>query len=146
MTHQFGLKEPENDTTVCAHHRHTAQLCRKDLKLCLCSMPLCCFISNLLIYFPLTESAREIRGVAFELRDTGVRARLQRRVASARTLAQPHCPRVTSSWRRQLLWSSRCRAEKCPVKLLCRRSGSSAAGCHDKSLQPGSTHESFSSR
>lgn len=90
MTHQFVLKEPENDTTVCAHHRHTAQLCRNDLKLCLCSMPLCCFISNLLIYFPLTESAREIRGVAFELRDTGVRARLQRRVASARTLAQPH--------------------------------------------------------
>lgn len=52
-------------------------------------MPLCCFISNLLIYFPLTESAREIRGVAFELRDTGVRARLQRRVASARTHSAP---------------------------------------------------------
>lgn len=71
VTDQFALKEPENDTTVCAHHRHTAQLCRKYLKLCVRSMPLCCFISNLLIYFPLTESAREIRGVAVELRDTG---------------------------------------------------------------------------
>lgn len=71
VTDQFALKEPEDDTTVCAHHRHTAQLCRKYLKLCVRSMPLCCFISNLLIYFPLTESARETRGVAVELRDTG---------------------------------------------------------------------------